>query len=196
MPKKLADAPIPNIYIVGPNFLKNQLLALWLGKELKVECACLTKLTVKDIFDKTPERMRVFLLDWQNLETTELDKCLETVSAMCMDSLILALFDVDPSFRIGKLVHRHKVRGIFYQNDSRQVFLKGMGTILKGNLWLSRRILSEYVFSTNKENGADGHAVTPLSDREKEVLRLIAMGFSNDEIAEKMRPSHTPLKDK
>ena len=89
-------------------------------------------------------------------------------------------------------MRKHKVRGVFYQKDTRQVFLKGMQAILKGDMWLSRRLLSKCVLRSNKEYEADAHVVTPLSGREKEVLRLVALGLSNDEIAEKMRLSpHT-----
>ena len=77
MSNDITDASFPNIYIVGPNLVQNQLLALCFEKELKVECTCQTDLTVKDIIDTTPERMRVFLLDCFKLETAELEKCLQ-----------------------------------------------------------------------------------------------------------------------
>ena len=184
----ITDASLPKIYILGPSLVQNQLLALCLEKELKVECTCRTDLTIKETIDTTPESMHVFLLDCFKRETAELEKCLEAGSAMRTDTLLSALFNVDPSARIGKLVNRHKVRGIFYKEDSRRVFLKGMQTILKGDMWISRRILSACVLRSND----DDHAVTLLSDREKEALRLVTKGFSNDEIAEKMRLSpHT-----
>lgn len=186
MPNDITDASFPNIYIVGPNLLQNQLLALCLEKELKVECTCQADLTVKDVIDTEPERMRVFLMDCFKRETVELDKCLEAGIATRTETLHAALFNVDPADRIEKLVRRHKIRGIFYQEDSRQVFLKGMRTILKGNMWLSRRLLSECVLSSEKAGDADNYALIPLSFREKEVLRLVALGFSNDEIAEKL----------
>ena len=106
----------------------------------------------------------------------------------CSHSFHAALYNVDPSSPIQKLVNRYKVRGIFYKDDSRRVFLKGIRTILKGDMWISRRILSACVLRSDD----DDHAVTPLSDREKEVLVLVTKGFTNDEIAEKMHLSpHT-----
>ena len=192
MQHDITDASFPIIYIVGPNLLQNQLLALCLEKELRVKCTCLADLTVEDIGDKAPERVCVLLLDCFKRKTAEAEKCLEACSTTRTQTLFPALFNVDPGDRIEKLVHRHKVRGIFYQEDTRQVFLKGMQTILNDDMWLSRRILSECVLSSKKASDADNHASTPLSVREKEVLRLVALGLSNDDIAEKMRLSpHT-----
>ena len=113
-------------------------------------------------------------------------------ASRCAGTFHSAIFNVDPTARIEKLVHRHKIRGIFYQGDSRQLFIKGIRTILKGETWLSRRVLSKCVLTSEKEREADRQALTPLSKREKEVLRLVALGLSNDEIADKMNLSpHT-----
>ena len=192
MQHDITDVSYPIIYIVGPNLLQNQLLALCLENELEVECSCLADLTVEDISDTAPERVCVLLLDCFKRKTAEMEKCLEAGSTTRTNTLLPALFNVDPTDRIEKLVRRHKVRGIFYQEDTRQVFLKGMQTILKGDMWLSRRLLSECVLRSKMVSDADNHDLTPLSVREKEVRSLVALGFSNDEIAEKMRLSpHT-----
>jgi len=190
VPNGNTDASFPNIYIVGPSLVQNQLLALFLEKELKVECTCQTDLSVKEIIDTAPERIRILLLDCYMRETAELQKCLQAGSATHTDNFRTALFSVEPASHIEKLVHRHKVRGIFYKSDSRQVFIRGMRTILKGGMWLPRRILSACVLSSND----DDHSVTLLSGREKETLWLAAKGFCNDEIAEKMNVSQHTVK--
>jgi len=147
---------------------------------------------MKDLIGTAPKRVCVYLMDCFNRETAEMEKCLETGSAKRTESIISALFNVDPILPVEKLVRKHKVRDVFYQKDDRQVFLKGMRTILKGDMWLSRRLLSKCVLRSNNENEADAHGMTPLSGREKEVLRLMAEGLGNDEIADKLNLSpHT-----
>ena len=186
------DASFPIIYIVGPNRLQNQLLALCLEKELKVECRCVGNCTFKEFADEASQGVGVYLLDCFKREPDDLQQCLETGGAQSIGTFYSALFNVDPSLRTAKLVYRYKIRGIFYQKDTRPVFLKGMRTILKGDMWISRRVLSECVETAEKEQKADEHAAAPLSKREKETLRLVALGFSNDEIADKLNLSpHT-----
>ena len=194
MQHDITDASLPIIYIVGPSLLQNQLLAQCLEEELNVECACLTDPAAQDMGDKSLGRVSVLLLDCFKRKTTETEKCLETYSAQRTNTLLTVLFNVEPADRMEKLVRNHKVRGVFYQKDTRQVFLKGMQAILKGDLWFSRRLLSECVLSFKGSSDADNRAMPPLSVREKEVLRSVALGFSNDEIAEKMRVSPHTIK--
>lgn len=192
MPHENNDASFPIIYIVGSNLLQNKLLALCLEKELTAECKCRLALTMKDLIGRAPKRVCVYLVDCFKRETAVLEKCLDTGSTKRMDTIISALFNVDPILRVEKLVRKHKVRGVFYEKDDLQVFLKGMRTILKGGMWLSRRLLSQCVLRSNNENGAYVHGMTPLSSREKEVLKLVAAGLGNDEIADKLNLSpHT-----
>ncbi len=192
MPHEKDDASFPIICIVGPNILQNKLLALCLEKELVVECKCRYALTMEDLIGTAPERVCVYLLDCFKRETAALEQCLETGSAKRMDTIIPALFNVDPNLPVEKLVRKHEVRGVFYQNIDRHVFLKGMQTILEGDMWLSRRLLSTCVLRSNEENEADVHSMAPLSGREKEVLRFVAAGLGNDEIADKLSISpHT-----
>ena len=190
MPNGNTDRSFPNIFIVCPSLGQNQLLALFLEKELKVECTCQTDLTVKEIIDTAPERIRILLLDCCISETAELQKCLQAGSATHTDNFLTALFSVEPASHIEKLVHKYKVRGIFYKSDSCQVFRRGMRVILKGGMWLPRRILSACVLSSND----DDHFVTPRSGREQETLWLAAKGFCNDVIAEKMIVSQHTVK--
>jgi DNA-binding NarL/FixJ family response regulator len=189
---KTLDVSFPCIHIVGSNFNQNQLLALCLEKELKVECTCMAELTMQDLVAMQPEKVRVFLLDCANLDRAALEKCFDIGRPIHPDTLFAALFNVDPGFRIENLVNLHKVRGIFYREDSRQVFLKGIQTILNGQLWLSRRIMSECALVAGEKSSTGETGVKQLSDREKEVLKLVVMGFGNQEIADRMHISpHT-----
>jgi DNA-binding CsgD family transcriptional regulator len=192
MAKEIDDASFPVVYIVGPNLLQNQLLALCLEKELSVECICRVALTMQDLVGSAPERLCIYLLDCFKRETAALENCLETGRAKHTDTLRAALFNVDPTLPVDKLVRRHKVRGVFYQKDDRRVFLKGMRTILEGDLWLSRQLMSTCVIASNKGDEGDANCTAPLTGREKEVLRFTSLGLSNDEIADKLNLSpHT-----
>jgi len=186
----ITNESFPKIYIIGSSLVQNQLLALCLEKELKVECICQKNLTTKKIIKKAPERIRVLLLDCLKSETIALEKCLKSVVTPHMDSFRSALFNVTPSTHIEKLLHRHTIWGIFYKNDTRQIFLKGMRAILNGDMWLSRRILSACAMNAN--HYYRGSAL--LTDRENETLWLLAEGFSNEEIAKKMHLSRSTVK--
>jgi LuxR family transcriptional regulator of csgAB operon len=90
------------------------------------------------------------------------------------------------------------VNGIFYENDSLSNFKRGIQAILNGELWFSRDTLSATLTSlvdSKNTYQSQGHSgMFDLTRREKEILKLIALGKSNDEIADKLNISTLTVK--
>jgi DNA-binding NarL/FixJ family response regulator len=94
---------------------------------------------------------------------------------------------------------QNELVGIFLVNETgarcvtveriRQV--GGVKVILGGEYWISRKIVNEFILSTNnhpKRRGHDGarDREAGLTQREMEILKLIAAGTPNAKIAEKL----------
>lgn len=77
--------------------------------------------------------------------------------------------------------------GCILKSAPHDELLNAILTVAKGNAYLNpsatKRLMEEYIDSV-KQGNADSFSL--LSDREKEVLALIAKGFSNKEIAEQL----------
>jgi LuxR family transcriptional regulator of csgAB operon len=59
-------------------------------------------------------------------------------------------------------------------------------------MWVSRAVLSRCLADENSSDGADTISKAGLSPREIEVLALVAMGATNDEVADMLSVSpHT-----
>jgi DNA-binding NarL/FixJ family response regulator len=174
------------IFISGPNLLQNTLLAECLIKELQVECACHPNLTLMDMVEKEPDRTCVCLFDCFYSTTEEIDKRLNNGVQMNSDNVLPVLFNVNTDSRIEKMVRQKSIRGIFYQNDSHRVFIKGIRTILRGELWFTRKMLSRCILHPRTNKNARRLCIPLLSQRENEVLRLLATGAGNQDIAEEM----------
>ena len=187
MPQESKSANFPQVYIIGPDALQNHMLALCIEKELAVECQCFCDLTTMECVVTEPGRTCILLLDCSGHDIAALDKKLETIAAMQTATFISALFNLEPVSPIEKLVLKRRVRGIFYKKDSRKVFLKGLQTLINGQMWLSRKMMSECALSSGNNDKTDDPSLKSLTHREKEVLTLVAIGFSNKDIAEKMR---------
>jgi DNA-binding NarL/FixJ family response regulator len=87
--------------------------------------------------------------------------------------------------------------GIFYENDSLATFKKGVTAILQGELWFSRDTLSATLSSLVEKNNIQSSRdsdKTDLTRREKEILKLIALGKTNDQIAAKLNISTLTVK--
>ena len=81
--------------------------------------------------------------------------------------------------------------GYLLKNAGREELLSAIHAVSKGDSYFSQKVSSTLMQLVTKQKisqPADSKLVnqTPLSDRELEVLRLIAQEFSNGEIAEKL----------
>lgn len=173
----------PLICIVGANHLHYELITFCLANELSARCSFHTDLSTVDFSCSAVNRPRVLLFDCLDMDIADLEKNFGLYAAVLPDYIHMALFNMAPEVKIFRFARRHKIRGIFYKDDSRHLFIKGVRTILEGRLWLSRKILSECVRMPMEEHYPLAQSLTKLSRREKEILKSVASGDSNQEIA-------------
>ncbi|AKG03573.1 MULTISPECIES: response regulator [Salimicrobium] len=78
--------------------------------------------------------------------------------------------------------------GCILKNAPHDELIKAIHQVSKGDAYLypsaTKRLMEEYM--TKVEKGKEGDRFSLLSDREKEVLALVAKGYSNKETGEKL----------
>ncbi|SDJ34510.1 response regulator [Salimicrobium halophilum] len=78
--------------------------------------------------------------------------------------------------------------GCILKNAPHDELIKAILQVAKGDAYLypsaTKRLMEEYM--TKVKDGKEGDRFSLLSDREKEVLALVAKGYSNKEIGEKL----------
>lgn len=109
-------------------------------------------------------------------------------------AFLFALFNLPEHAGIENKVLSRKIRGFFYKNDHFDIFLKGIRSILRGEIWISREILLKYVFESIDNKNTEIPDKPGLTPREVEILTLVSMGFTNEEIADKMCISTNTVK--
>ena len=189
---KNIDGPSLNdriIFIVGPKRLQNDLLIRFIEKEGKAACMRIeafqdiesvkdeySNFSVMPLFDcfgkMPPDTLNDFLIDSQEF----------------FGQCFACLFNVPRDKGIEIRAIHQGVRGVFYEQDPVELFLKGINCVFSGELWVSRKILSEFALNIHArgKNGNHGDMPTLLTPREIEILNAIAVGASNSEIAEKL----------
>jgi DNA-binding NarL/FixJ family response regulator len=88
--------------------------------------------------------------------------------------------DVVRAMRLG-------ARGVVLKESAIDLLVKSIHRVHAGEIWLDSHMTAELMnaFSASSESGA--RSETPLlSDREMEVVQLVAQGFQNKEIGEKL----------
>lgn len=106
-----------------------------------------------------------------------------------LSNCLLCLFNVPVGQGIEYVGMRHGVRGFFYEDDSLEQMIKGISLVFAGELWVSRKIMTECILSDrtrNEKRNSRESVAAQLTQREAEILSLLAVGYSNESIGEKL----------
>jgi two-component system nitrate/nitrite response regulator NarL len=87
-------------------------------------------------------------------------------------------------------------RGIVLKQSASDLLLKSIRKVHDGEIWLDNRMTAEVIDAFKKSAEAGQRREKPLlSDREKEIVQLVAQGFRNREIGEKLFISEQTVKN-
>lgn len=187
-----------NVLILGPLNLQNEFLHYVINKEIGAK----TFIYDQDI-RSFPNNIDVDLPDLNQKTTMILidssdqsfEKILkDIVTNPQLSSCILVLFNLRENVGVEKKALSRQVRGFFYKDDHFEIFLKGIRSILRGEVWISREILLKFVLDGFEERKITLQEKTTLTHREMEILALVSVGSTNEEIAEKMFISSNTVK--
>jgi two-component system nitrate/nitrite response regulator NarL len=97
--------------------------------------------------------------------------------------------DVVRAMRLG-------ARGVVLKQSASDLLLKSIRKVSDGEIWLDNRMTAEVIDAFKKSAEAGARREKPLlSDREKEIVQLVAQGFRNREIGEKLFISEQTVKN-
>jgi two-component system, NarL family, nitrate/nitrite response regulator NarL len=78
-------------------------------------------------------------------------------------------------------------RGAVLKQSATALLLKSIHRVNAGEIWLDNRMTAEVLKTFSKSSESSRRREKPLlSDREKEIVQLVAQGFRNKEIGEKL----------
>lgn len=182
------------IIIIGPRSLQNGLMGHFLEEKTGAKCLAIaapSQIPATD--DEEGGDTRLILGDCLD---KDLDTCmadLESFGETVLSRDYVVLFNVSPGLKIEENALRRGVKGFFYEQDPLEVFPKGLGAILNGEIWVSREIITKFI---PDDKGLDPSRMEAsiLTPREIEILSLVAIGAKNEEIAEKLYISSNTVK--
>jgi len=106
-----------------------------------------------------------------------------------------ALINCDKSCQYSDLKNWINLVGVFYNSDDIHLLSQGMDKILRGELWLSRKLAQQYILHYRKTTSVKtSSSYGKLTKREQQIIKLIGKGDSNVQIAEKLFVSENTVK--
>ncbi|MDD5724482.1 MAG: response regulator transcription factor [Syntrophales bacterium] len=183
--------PKSRVLIVGSNALQNELLARFLEKETGISCTFSSELD-GEATAAGPSSAHLILLDCRSTDISHLWATIGSSAPLGPTGCRIALFNLDVNSGGEKEIMDRGIHGIFYTGESVDMFPRGVNAMLDGEMWYSRKALSNRIMSPGKGSKAALAAANILTSREKEILIRIASGTSNEDIAEDLSISpHT-----
>ena len=177
-----------DLHIIGYERMSNELLYFYLdhATESNINCFLNSSFSSLNIPQKRGKETLV-IWDCLDFDKQTFYEKLDRNALNVPPHWYIACINVDPTLEFEREALDKGVRGIFYDKDTIETFKKGIRAILRGELWFSRSILSNslagYLGNRNSQSPSPT-AQIDLTKREKEILRMLAMGSANVEIAD------------
>jgi LuxR family transcriptional regulator, csgAB operon transcriptional regulatory protein len=179
----------PKLVFVGRQDLHTRVLAQYLSGALSATCH----------FDHESYRggktlpYALILFDCKHHDHDAISIHLEELYQTDPDSCVV-LLNATSSSRVEALIHWPCLKGIFFDDCSQELLLKGMHRVLRGEIWMPRQLV-EQCFERQREAMPPSPRIkVKLSRRELDILRCITRADSNADIASKLHISEHTVK--
>lgn len=183
------------IWIIGPRRLQNGLLAEVLAGKTGARCSCaenvkqaLASYNPKDGYPG------LALFDCLGVDADTVLTLPGQEGRHRGPEHLVALFNLRPGHGIEENCLRDGIRGFFYEDDPPELLQKGVRALFSGELWVSREIMSKCILENKGSAKAQPRETHGLSPREMEILSLISMGATNEEIGARLCISTNTVK--
>jgi DNA-binding CsgD family transcriptional regulator len=176
-----------SIYIIGPMKLQNALMAFYLHQATGAKCLSVEYLSdIKFIDNENMGHQKLVLLDCLGKNPGSYLFEFEGNSHSLPSQDLVGLFNIRPGLGIEKKILARGIRGFFYEQDPLEKFPKGVRTMFNGEIWLSRKIMTDYILKGGDYDFSSKKNESILTPREKEIVSMIAAGAANSYIADKL----------
>jgi DNA-binding CsgD family transcriptional regulator len=183
------------IYLVGGGNSLNGALSYVFEREVCSQCIIL-----KDGDSISPVEPMIgrdkilFLIDCMERDFEKELIALDIKRKLLDEKVTTALFNLQRGTGVEKRAFNKGIKAFFYRNDSLEQMLKGLRSLMQGEIWVSRDILVQVALQGRTKKTHTLEEKTALTHREIEVLALLSIGSSNDDIADKLFISPNTVK--
>ena len=107
---------------------------------------------------------------------------------------VIAMYNVEDVSSLAKFLCIQGVNGMFVHGESTDIIKKGMLALNQGELFFPRVITNILLDRFKLEAGHTAIELSSLSKKEREILKTLSLGKTNNDIAEEMNLSFHTVK--
>lgn len=181
------------VYVVGGQHLQNSLLAEFLGAQ-GVPTIAVRRLEDIRLEDVSGCEQNLILGDFNTVDINALISHLMEIDPQVDGDVLIGIFNVDDDDSLSRLAGLPMVNGGFLHDCPQEQLLKGVRAMLEAELWLPRKVLQQYLMKSRGFNKTFARSEVTLTEREIEVLKVLATGAKNSDIARSLSLSPHTIK--
>jgi LuxR family transcriptional regulator, positive regulator of biofilm formation len=184
-----------HICIISKRNLFNELLVYIIEKELELNCEIFDDVDL--IFNDNKyfnNSKTIILIDVKNISFEYVLSSFATKDKSISSLFIISVFNLENDSGIEQKALSKNITGFFYIDIRMDSFLRGIKSLFNGDVWISREILLKCALDGFKQKKNRIMEKKELTQREIEILTLISLGASNEDIAKKVCISTNTVK--
>lgn len=136
----------------------------------------------------------ILLLDLRMPEKDGLD-VLQEFNVESSPTRVIVLTDAEDDRDVVRAM-RLGAHGVVLKQSGSELLVKSIRKVYGGEIWLDNRVTADVIDAFRNSSESGQRREKPLlSDREKEIVRLVVQGFRNREIGEKLFISEQTVKN-
>lgn len=178
------------LIIVDDDVLIREGLKIIIGADPEIEVVATLENGKECIDYLTKNQVDVVLLDMR-MPVMNGEQVLEEINKRKIDTKVLILTTFDEEQLISSAI-KHNTNGYLLKNSKPEKIISGIKSVNLGNGVFEAEIIAKLAIENNKNENLE---IYNLTDREKEVVRLISEGYSNKEIASEIFLSEGTVKN-
>lgn len=109
-------------------------------------------------------------------------------------AITLAMFNLSNEDHAAHVLTELHLQGVFYRQDSLETICKGIRSLLAGECWMSRALMTRMISFYRRQEEKKNRSICGLTRRELDVIALLGSGTTNIKIADKLFVSEHTVK--
>ena len=181
------------VHVIGPNLIQNELLTSFIEETSGFPCHHYDKMDISLKSSLQTGIKNMLLIDCLGEKNKDPWQLYNFNGITKTPGCYVSFYNVHAESGIENKALSTGIRGLFYHKESFKVIPKAIEAILDGELWYSRKTMSNCLLGSNIiQNRVSTDMASCLTEREREILIRIATGVGNQQIAEDLQISlHT-----
>lgn len=172
------------ITVVGPMSLQNQLLVFFIQEKTGTSCFLCENLHSSFVENGVNSNiLKLILFDSYGMNKSAILDLLASRLKKELAHKYFILFNLRSDGGFEKEALAHGVRGFLYENDCADTLLKAINAVLAGEVWISRKKLTDCLLGSGSTNPT---RLPDLTKREIDILDCLTKGYSNQMISDNL----------